>query len=177
MNKIQTERLVLCPYTKSDFEEFATLRGDKRVMEYMVGGVMTRVQALETFEAYLTAWQTSGLGMWAIWDAATLNYVGECGFWDRGGEVGLTVRYLLHKKYWGKGLAGDAVNAAVKFGFETAGLTSLSAVALNSNARSCSILERLGMTVINENHQGIEGFRHYVLSLNETGFGRYDKLG
>jgi ribosomal-protein-alanine N-acetyltransferase len=167
MSIVKTKRLVMVPYSEVDFSDFANLRSDESVMVSMVGGTTTGAAARDLFDAYLEAWESTRIGMWAIRGINDDSYVGECGFWDRGGEVGLTVRYLLHKKYWGQGLAGEAVGAAVTFGLETAGIKSLSAVALKENTRSCVILERLGMTVNSENHQGIDGFRHYVLSLNE----------
>ena len=166
MGKIQTERLLLEPFVNVDFEAFSALRSDPTVMLHMVGGPTTGQEAQELFDAYLAAWQGQGLGMWAVRDRENLDYVGECGFWNREGEVGLTIRYLLHKKYWGRGLAGEAVNAAVRHGLERADIRHLSALALRDNTRSCSILERLGMNVVEENHQGVEGFRRYVLPLN-----------
>jgi len=166
MSIIQTERMILQPFDERDFDDFSGLRRDVRVMQMMVEGVMSGPATRNTFDAYLHAWQMHGLGMWAIRDLENRDYIGECGFWDREGEVGLSVRYLLHKKYWGRGLATEAVSAVVNFGLMTAGLKTLSAVALKDNIQSCRILERLGMQVIDENHQGIDGFRHYILPLN-----------
>jgi len=166
MSAIQTERLVLSPYTQDDFENFSILRGDASIMTSMVAGPVYGAAAELMFAAYLSAWKHDGLGVWAIRDRENMQFVGECGFWDRKGDVGLTIRYLLHKQYWGCGFAAEAVAECVKYGLEIAKIKSLSAVALKENARSCAILERIGMTMVDENHQGIPGFRHYVLPVN-----------
>ena len=163
MSEIHTGRLRLSPYCETDFAEFAKLRSDETVMVSMVGGTLGESEARAVFNAYLAMWEKQDFGMWAVREAESLKYIGECGFWDRGGDVGLTIRYLLHKEHWGQGLASEAVNAALAYGLDMAGITALSAVALRDNHRSCTILEKAGMVVVDENHQGISGFHHYVL--------------
>lgn len=65
--------------------------------------------------------------------------IGKAGFW-RLPDVG----YILHPDYWGLGLAGEAVAAAVDHVFATRKLEELTADVDPENAASIRLLERLG---------------------------------
>lgn len=65
--------------------------------------------------------------------------IGKAGFW-RLPDVG----YILHPDYWGQGIAGEAVGAAIDHVFATRDLDDLTADVDPDNAASIRLLERLG---------------------------------
>jgi len=56
------------------------------------------------------------------------------------------VAYLLSRRAWGKGLATEAARAAIRFGFETAGLEKIIGLVHPDNTGSIRVLEKCGLT-------------------------------
>lgn len=67
--------------------------------------------------------------------------IGKAGFFELP-EVG----YILHPDFWGRGLATEAVGAAVDHVFATRDIETLTADVDPENAGSIRLLERLGFT-------------------------------
>ncbi|MEO1486138.1 MAG: GNAT family N-acetyltransferase [Bacteroidota bacterium] len=65
--------------------------------------------------------------------------------------------YKIHSNYWGKGYATEAVNAALKFGFEKLKLHRIEAGCAVENVGSIKVLEKSGMA--------LEGRRREILPL------------
>jgi RimJ/RimL family protein N-acetyltransferase len=53
--------------------------------------------------------------------------------------------WRLAREHWGQGIAREAAQAALEFGFETVGLQEIVAYTAARNARSRRLMERLGM--------------------------------
>ena len=72
--------------------------------------------------------------------------MGHCGlrFLDEIGETELY--YALGKPHWGRGFATEAAGAAMRFGFDRAGLSRIVAYAVPENRASTHVMEKLGMT-------------------------------
>lgn len=167
MSMIDTERLSMRPMSESDAEAFARLRGDPPTMAGTTNGAIERAAAMNLLTGYVTQWLETGLGMWAVIDRGSGEFIGECGFARRPTLRELTLRYALARDWWGRGLASEAVNGALDFGFGQFGLDQVSAVALETNDRSCRILEGAGMTMAEQAFDGIDGFRRYHLTGDE----------
>lgn len=54
--------------------------------------------------------------------------------------------YVLHRAFWGRGLAVEAATLLVTYGFEALGLNRIEAYSAVPNTRSVRVLEKLGMT-------------------------------
>lgn len=65
--------------------------------------------------------------------------VGKAGFYEMPG-----IGYILHPDVWGRGLAGEAVGAAIDHVFQTRELDRVTADVDPDNAASIRLLERLG---------------------------------
>jgi ribosomal-protein-alanine N-acetyltransferase len=55
------------------------------------------------------------------------------------------VGYGFDKPFWGQGYATEAAAAWLRYGFETAGLARIVAVAIPENTASRHVMEKLGM--------------------------------
>ena len=53
--------------------------------------------------------------------------------------------YLLSRRVWGRGYATEAARAAVRYGFEVAGLQAIIGLVHPENAASIRVLEKCGM--------------------------------
>jgi len=166
MSDIYTKRLYLRPFEKSDEAWFIDLKTHPENMAQTRVGALDIGQAIELLETYIAQWQRSSVGMWALFDRQSDHFIGECGFAGRPGFDGVTLRYTLDRLWWGRGLAPESVSATLEYGRRHPELKQVFALAMAGNTRSCRILEQAGMTHVEDNFDGVTGFRRYVLSLN-----------
>ncbi len=146
MTQIETERLLMRPFAADDLALLVRHHSDPDVMSLMKGGVQTTEQARAELDAYLTSWRERGFGIWALFHKNGGDFVGECGLRLVDDDLGLRLRITLAKPWRGQGLAGEAMAAAARFGFESAGLDRMRAVTQAANDPARRVPEGLGMT-------------------------------
>ena len=83
---------------------------------------------------------------WALILKSESKMIGTCGFTridckKRCGEAG----YVLNKKYWGHGLAPEALSQIIRFGFEVLGLERMESRYMQENTASRRVMEKAGM--------------------------------
>jgi RimJ/RimL family protein N-acetyltransferase len=61
------------------------------------------------------------------------------------------IGWRLHPDSWGRGYATEAAEAALRFGFDVAGLSEIVAFTTTVNTRSQAVMERIGM------HRDVDG--------------------
>ena len=146
MTEIETKRLLMRPFATGDLALLVRHHADAEVMAQMKGGVQTADQARVELDGYLASWRARGVGIWALFHKDSGAFVGECGLRLVDDDLGMRLRITLAKPWRGQGLAGEAMAAAARFCFESAGLDRLIAVTRAVNAPARKTLERLGMT-------------------------------
>ncbi len=79
----------------------------------------------------------------------------------------IEVGYGMIKEFWGKGIGFECASAWLKYGFETADLERIVAVASPENTASWRIMEKCGMKYQKtETHYGLECV-FYAISKDE----------
>jgi len=147
--EITTQRLLLRSIEKTDAPEILFLRSDETVMQYID---REKTKTLEEAEEFInkikTAAETNEGIMWAI---ALIDrpdiLIGTIGFWrlikqHYRAEVG----YMLHPNHWNKAIMQEALQAAIKYGFESMKLHSIEAHINPDNIASGVLLEKCGFT-------------------------------
>jgi ribosomal-protein-alanine N-acetyltransferase len=81
---------------------------------------------------------------------------------------------LLAKSYWGRGLATEAAEAALRFGFEIAKLERIVAIAKHENIASRRVMEKLGMKYEKDAYYYNNDVVYYSIT-NERGVSRGDR--
>jgi ribosomal-protein-alanine N-acetyltransferase len=167
---IQTERLVLRPFEEADAPS-VMFYCDPEVMRFIPGGPRDPGQLLARFPATVAnrraQWASLGFGLWAVVFKATGEVIGHCGLQPLPDGTDVEVAYLLDKPRWGKGLATEAAVAAIRFGFETAGLEKIVAIAMPENRGSTRVMEKAGMRLVGPAH-------HYGIDVVEYKIARAD---
>ena len=143
---LRTARLVLRPPEMGDAEALLAMHADPEVMRYWATppwhAVDQAVDRIEKDRASLLDGSAIRLLLQPtdggpVLGAATLfAFVPECG----RAEVG----YILSREAWGLGLMQEALGALLHYGFGELGLRRVEADIDPRNARSATILERLG---------------------------------
>lgn len=163
MSEIITNRLFMRPFIEADRDHFLSLKTTPANMADTHIGVLDQPTTDKMLAEYIQHWHGGSLGMWALFHRQTGSFVGECGFATRTDFDEPTLRYTLDHKWWGQGLAAEAVSAVLDHGFKSELVEHVSALALESNHRSCRILEQVGMGVTETDFGGVSGFQRYAL--------------
>ena len=145
--EIETARLRLCPFTPEDLDEFCRIRSDAEVMRFIGGSASTREQTEAALTTHLRRWEEHGFSHWAVrFKKNPTLLLGWCGldFLDTTSEI--EVGYGLARNYWGLGIATEAAEATLRFGFEHLKLDRIVAVTYPQNTQSRRVMEKLGMT-------------------------------
>jgi RimJ/RimL family protein N-acetyltransferase len=146
---IETARLILRPWRKSDLPLFAEQNADPVVMRFL-NGVLTAAES----DAYVARAEEhlaqTGFGKWAVEAPGVAPFIGSVGLSRIRFEASFTpaveVAWRLHRQYWGQGYATEAARAAIEDGFTRVGLTEIVALTALGNTASARVMERLGMT-------------------------------
>jgi ribosomal-protein-alanine N-acetyltransferase len=93
----------------------------------------------------LDHWDRRGYGVWVLGDLATEAFVGHCGLRYLDEIQDTEILYALTRSYWGRGLATEAAGAALRFGFDRAGLDRIIALAVPENTASLRVMDKVGM--------------------------------
>ena len=137
---LTTARLRLRGFVRGDLTTLAAIYADPKVMRYIRDGARTMEQAAANIDAYGAEWALHGYGVWAVTDEGSGSLLGMCGFVERA-EIG----YIFGRASWGQGIATEAADACLWYGFERLGYDEIGAGALRDNVGSRRVLEKLGM--------------------------------
>jgi len=147
---LETERLLLRPHRLDDFDAYAQMWGDPVVLHYMGGGLHTREQSWSRFLRQIGVWHCLGFGFFALEDKATGMFAGECGFHDLRRDVFPSIEgtmeagWALVPAMQGKGLAEEAMRAALGWAALHGRGDRLTAIINPANAASLRVAEKLG---------------------------------
>ncbi|MBE9192139.1 GNAT family N-acetyltransferase [Gloeocapsopsis crepidinum LEGE 06123] len=131
----------------SDLDALAEIWADPEVTRFLPsqGVPISRENAEKLLQSFIKHWQERGYGVWAIVENNSSQMIGYCGlrYLDEIDEV--EVLYGLAQAYWGRGIATQAAQALVSYGFNVAKLDKLIAMALPDNLASRRVIEKAGL--------------------------------
>ena len=145
---LTTRRLLLRPWQEDDRPAYAAMNQDPQVMRFFPAP-----QSRESSERAIDGWscelETRGWSNWAVEVRDTGQFIGF---------VGLTVPqralpfspcvelgYRLRSEAWGRGYATEGAIAALRFGFEQAGLEEIVSFTAKLNLPSQAVMRRAGL--------------------------------
>jgi ribosomal-protein-alanine N-acetyltransferase len=108
-----------------------------------------------------------GYCLWKLLLKETSEMIGFCGLQPLDGTAETEIGWWLAQAWWGQGLATEAARAALRDGFERAGLKRIVAVALPANRASIHVMEKLGMKY--EREMIHRGFDVVLYAVNRPG--------
>ena len=150
---LETERLILRPFTEHDANNLFALDSDPQVMRYLTGGAPTPRSVIE--RGILPAFIHScapfpGFGVWATIERASEDFVGWFGFRPPEGATTtetVSLGYRLRRAVWGRGYATEGARALIRQGFAKLGVQRVIADTYQDNLASRCVMEKLGMTL------------------------------
>jgi [ribosomal protein S5]-alanine N-acetyltransferase len=163
---IETNRLILRKVTKEDAGDMFKYLSDKEVVAPMgLAPFQTEKEVWDEINWYKTIYD-EGTGIrWGITLKDSDKVIGSCGFLNmvpkhHRAEIG----YELNQDYWGQGIASEALEAVIKYGFHDFQLERIEALIEPCNLRSQRLVEKQGFI-----REGL--LRHYEFTC-----GKFDNL-
>ena len=145
---LNTERLILRPYQKSDASDIVRQLKDRAVTRYTYMPYPYTAQDYFGFLRRISTPTARKANMvFALIDRESDKVIGAVGVHNlsvvnRSAEIG----YWLAKKFWGKGYVVEAVNMVVAYLFTERKLVRVYAKVFHPNTRSARVLEKAGFT-------------------------------
>ena len=142
---LETARLRLRAFRKSDIADYAALNGDPEVARYLVGGVPWDWDRSWRHLAFLLGhWPLCGFGMWAVEQRETGTFVGMIGFAHPAGWPGFELAWKLMRRWWGNGYATEGAAAALTYAFTVLKKDRVISLIHPENLASIRVAERIG---------------------------------
>jgi ribosomal-protein-alanine N-acetyltransferase len=138
MSELETERLRLREFRECDLPDVARWEDTPRAEKFL--------------EFCLRSYREWGMGPWALVLKETEVIAGNCSFCRIGYERDSEaleycgeVNYYVAQPYRGKGLATEALQAILRFGFDEIKLTRIQGRCARENVSSERVLQKAGM--------------------------------
>lgn len=161
MKKIlETERLYLRELDNDDIDNLKTILQDAETM-YAYEHAFSDEETEQWLNNQLRRYSEYGMGLWAVIDKKSGEFVGQCGITlqdigerERVYEIG----YLLRRDKWGLGYASEAAAACKEYAF-THGIRKIYSIIRDNNLASMRVAIRNGMLprkIIVKHYMGID---------------------
>jgi RimJ/RimL family protein N-acetyltransferase len=155
---LETERLILREWREADREPFARMNADPLVMEFYPE-CLSRAESDQVADRIHKHFRDRGLGLFAAELRRDATFIGFIGLSVPRFVTHFTpcveIGWRLAAPYWGRGLATEGAQAAIRYGFETLALDEIVAFTIPANLRSRRVMEKLGMI-----HNPTDDFDH-----------------
>lgn len=163
---IETKRLVLRQVTEEDASSMFTYLSDMEVVKYYglepFKSIKDALNEIAWYESLLK--NKTGI-RWGITLKDEGNIVGSCGFHRTNTQHFRTeIGFELSKEKWGKGIAFEAAEAIISYGFEHMNFQRIEALIEPPNLSSQKLVGKLGF------------LKEGLLRSYEFTFGKFDDL-
>jgi RimJ/RimL family protein N-acetyltransferase len=146
MFQLETDRLLLRPWQRTDRPAFTALTYDPEVMRYVHGGLpYSEGEVDEWFTRQARQLAEHDVCMGAMIEKASGRLVGLAGTQPLGTTGHLEIGWWLAREVWGRGYATEAGGAAMRHVLETLGHKRVVAIIDPGNEPSKRVVARLGM--------------------------------
>jgi len=142
---VETDRLVLRPWSEQDGEELQRLFSNPAVR---AGRNLPPERIAQFAVSSVRQWRVNGFGPWAAIEKTTGCWIGKIGLdqlddWPDPDKI--EVGFELHEAWWGRGLATEGAVAALHFGFEQHGLERIISVTAAAHIAARRVMEKAGL--------------------------------
>ena len=141
----QTPNFVIRNFTPEEEDIYMALFDDEQVTLHLPD--RTREEHIKIFrQAFEDYADTRGMGRWGIFNNIDDDFIGFCLLRNYDGEDGkVELGYVIHKKYWGKGIAGEMAIIMVGYALTHTDAKEIVAVTTLGNIGSQKVLEKAGL--------------------------------
>jgi RimJ/RimL family protein N-acetyltransferase len=143
MIELESERLLLRQWQKTDIEPYARFYADEEMARF-VGGKKTREEAWLILASVIGHWHLRGFGFFAAEEKDTGDFVGCVGLLEPEGWPEMELGYWVMRDMQGKGYATEAAMRVREYAYKEMGSTTLVSYIHPDNEPSKKVALRLG---------------------------------
>ncbi|WP_257532733.1 GNAT family N-acetyltransferase [Irregularibacter muris] len=164
--QLETKRLLLRRFTMDDGEDmFNHWAGDYDICKYMRWQAHRSVEETkDVINSWIFSYDESPFYLWAIEFKETQELIGSISLFvinenDLCGDVG----YCVGKRYWGQGIATEALKTVLDFAFMNIGFNRIETYHSTSNPASGRVMQKCGMIfegLARQKYKSIIGFEN-----------------
>lgn len=147
---LETERLILREHRAEDLADYTCLWSQDDVVRFITGKPLDRQDCWGRIMRFRGMWEMIGYGFWIIEDRQTGRLIGEAGLMDAKRVIEppldgtIETGWALLPSAQGKGLAQEAMEAALDWADRNHPETAQSCIIDARNAASMRLASRLG---------------------------------
>jgi RimJ/RimL family protein N-acetyltransferase len=149
MTTVETERLVLRPWSAGDLDPLEAIMAEPAFWHYPFGRGFTSEETKRFLDRQLEHWDTHGFGVWAAELKDGRRLIGYIGLavpaWLPQVMPAVEVGWRLHPDQWRRGLATEGGRASIRYGFDALALERIIAIVQPENVASRRVIGKLGM--------------------------------
>jgi [ribosomal protein S5]-alanine N-acetyltransferase len=143
---LETSRLLLREVCLADADELFQVFSDEETTHHVPREIHeTKADTLNHLEKLIKGINENKSFVWSVVDKAENRVIGTVNLHfklDRVASVGS----VIHREYWGKGIATEALKEVIRFGFDIMKLIRIEGKCESRNIASEKMLKKLGMT-------------------------------
>lgn len=146
MNIIETERLILKEYSKTDVFELNKILSNPITMSFWPTP-FTLQQTENWVNKNIERYNKDGFGRWAVLLKDSGKLIGDCGIMisDIDGKQENDLGYIIHHTYWHNGFGFESANACKDYAFSNLQIKRLCANMAFNHETSRKVAEKIGM--------------------------------
>jgi ribosomal-protein-alanine N-acetyltransferase len=148
-DQLHTKRLITRFLTPQDIAPWTQFFRDKEAIEYLstFGSVSCEDMSKHWVERQILRYQEQRLGLQALINKATGEFIGQCGLITheihKRLEIGIS--YHIFKQYWGYGYGTEAAKCFIDFAFANDITSSIISIIDINNVKSQRVAEKNGL--------------------------------
>ncbi len=140
---LETERLILRPPVRADFDGLCAFHADEAAMTHL-GGAQSPAAVWRLMCVVAGAWHLDGFSFFSVLDKTTGEWMGRIGPLFPYDWPGREVGWGLRSKFWGQGYATEAAGAAMDYVVDALGWDDIIHCIAPDNPGSAAVAKRLG---------------------------------
>ena len=148
MKILETKRLILRTWKKSDLDPMCEINQDPKVMEYF-----SKLQDRDTTKKFINKvinhFDKNGYTNYAIQTKFTNKFIGFIGLLNTNIKAHFTpatgIGWRLSSKHWGNGYATEGAKEVLKHAFTVLDIPKIVSFTYAKNRRSIRVMEKIGL--------------------------------
>lgn len=144
---LSSQRLLLRKILPSDYSDMYEYASNEKTTQYLSWEAHRNINFTKNYTKFLQKQYRDGnFYDWAVVIKETGKMIGTCGFSSFSPEnCRAELGYVISPDYWGKGIATEAANLVISFGFEQLDLHRIEAKFICGNFSSEAVMKKIGM--------------------------------
>ena len=142
----ETERIICRRLLPSDIDEMYAVYSDADAMRWVDDGQpIQRGECSQWLAVTRNNYELRGYGMSTLVSQEDSAVIGFCGLVHPNNQPEVEIKYALHRRFWGAGLATEAVKAMLEYGSREFQMSEVIATVASENIASRRVLLKSGM--------------------------------